>query len=68
MNALLAAVNDLRCYLASLISQHETAMTWRLPDGSWVSYDQPMTAEEVADDMGYEPEDVHPIDPQGDLQ
>lgn len=67
MNALLAAVNDLRCYLSSLIAQQETALTWRLPDGSWVSYDRPMTADEVADDIGFEPEDVSPVCPQGDL-
>jgi hypothetical protein len=68
VNALLTAVNDLRCYLSSLIAQHETAKTWRLPDGAWVSYGQPMTADEVAEDMGFEPEDVKPVCPQGDLQ
>lgn len=68
MNALLVAMNDLRCYVSSLIKNHETALTWWLPDGSWVNYDTPMTAEEVADDTGFDPEDVEPVCPQGDLQ
>ncbi len=48
--------------------KHVTATTWRLPDGTWVSYDQPLTADEAAEDMGCDPEDLEPINPQGDLQ
>ncbi|MDM7322460.1 MAG: hypothetical protein P3W87_004070 [Gammaproteobacteria bacterium] len=73
MNEVMCLVEDLRSYIAKLINHYDApdapmAKIWRLPDGSVIAYDAPMTAEEAADDTGFDPEDIEPIHPQGGLQ